>query len=198
MISTRYAPAVTVLLALALIPTVRNTYVDARTPDGRSTQAIPAVLAGIAGSPTERGAGWAKKGLAADDAIERRYGAGITLFVARSFDAKQLYHHPELAVAYGRSFNASGTRLAASRPDVTVHWLTGDNVWAMYVLAYGDTFVSDPLRFELRRAITNLVRPRGAMTLFFVHGRGQPPPDSEALLVAAVDSFGSQQNLPRP
>jgi hypothetical protein len=195
-ISTHYAPAVTILLALALIPTIRNSYVDAHVTDGRSTQSIPTVLAGQTGGATDRGTGWAKTSLAAEDAIERRYGPDITLFAARSFDAKRLYHHPELAVAYGRSYLASGSRPAAARPEVVVHWLTGDNVWALYVLAYGDTFVADPIRFELRRALTNLVRPREPMTLFFVHGRGQPPPLGEAVLLAAVDSFRAQQNTP--
>ena len=55
MISARHAPVVTVLLALALIPTIRNTYVDAHIADGRTTQAIPTMLAGQYGAPTERG-----------------------------------------------------------------------------------------------------------------------------------------------
>jgi hypothetical protein len=192
MISIRYAPAVTILLALALIPTVRNTYVDAHVTDGRTTRAIPSALAGQFGSATDRGTDWAKTVLAADDAIERRYGSDITLFAARSFDAKRLYHHPELAVAYGRSYSASGMRAAASRPEIAIHWLTGDNVWALYALSYGDTFVSDPIRFELRRAITTLVQPREPMTLFFVHGRGQAPPEGEAVLLAAIEGFRSQ------
>jgi hypothetical protein len=194
MISARHAPAVTVLLALALIPTVRNTYVDAHITDGRTTQAIPMTLAGQFGAPTERGTAWAKTSLAAEDAIERRYGGDTTLFVARSFDAKQLYHHPELAVAYGRSYLSSGIRNAAARPEVPIHWLKGENAWALYVLEYGDTFVADPIRFELRRAVTSVVQPREPMTLFFVHGRGEAPPASEAILMAAVDSFRSQRS----
>jgi hypothetical protein len=95
-------------------------------------------------------------------------------------------------VAYGRSFTSSGTRPAASRPDLPVHWLTGDDVWALYVLAYEDAWVSDPVRFELRRALTGLVRPREPLTLFFVHGRGAAPADAEALLIAAIDSFKAQ------
>jgi hypothetical protein len=193
MISARHAPVVTVLLALALIPTIRNTYVDAHIADGRTTQAIPTLLAGQYGTPTERGTGWAKGSLAAEDAIERRYGGDTTLFVARSFDAKQLYHHPELAVAYGRSDKSSGVRPAAARPDVPVHWLKGENAWALYVLEYGDAFVADPFRFEIRRAIASVVQPREPMTLFFVHGRGAAPPTGEAILLAAVESFRSQR-----
>jgi hypothetical protein len=192
MISTRYAPAVSLLLALAIVPTVRNSYVNAHAGDGRTTTAIPMVLAGQPGAATPRGTAWTRTTLGAEDAIERRYASNITLFVARSYDAKQLYHHPELAVAYGRSFSASGTRPAASRPDVPVHWLTGDDVWALYVLAYEEAWVSDPIRFELRRALTGLVRPREPMTLFFVHGRGAPPAEAEAVLMAAIDSFKAQ------
>ena len=196
MISIRYAPAVTVLLALALIPTVRNSYGEPRIADGRTLQAIPTALAGRFGATTERGTAWTRPTLAAEDAIERRYGSDMTLFAARSFDAKRLYHHPELAVAYGRSYSSAGTREAASRPGVTIHWLTGDDVWAIYALSYGDTFVSDPFQFEMRRAITTLVQPREPMTLFFVHGRGQATPEAEALLLAAIDSFHSQQTIP--
>jgi len=192
MMSSRYAPAVTVLLALALIPTIRNTYVDAHVTDGRTLQAIPMSLAGRYGGATERGTRWASTSLAAEEAIERRYGPDVTLFAARSFDAKQLYHHPELAVAYGRSYSASGVRPAAARPAVPLHWLTGNDAWALYALSYGDEYVSDPVRFELRRAFVSLVTPRQPMTLFFAHGRGEPPSDAEALLLAAIDSFQAQ------
>jgi hypothetical protein len=191
MISTRYAPAVSLLLALAIIPTVRNSYVDAHAGDGRATSSIPMLLAGQPGTATPRGTAWTRTTLGADDAIERRYGS-ITLFAARSYDAKQLYHHPELAVAYGRSFSASGIRPAASRPDLPIHWLTGDDVWAMYALAYEDLWVSDPVRFELRRALTGLIRPREPMTIFFVHGRGAPPAEAEAILLAAIDGFKAE------
>jgi len=193
MMSSRYAPIVTVLLALALIPTIRNTYLDAHVTDGRSLETIPMVLAGRYGSATERGTRWATTTLAAEEAIERRYGPDVTLFAARSFDAKQLYHHPELAVAYGRSYSESGVRPAAARPALPVHWLSGKDAWAIYALSYGDDYVSDPVRFELRRAFVSLITPRQPMTLFFAHGRDQAPPDAEAVLLAAIDSFHAQR-----
>jgi hypothetical protein len=31
------------------------------------------------------------------------------------------------------------------------------------------------------------------MTLFFVHGRGAPPAEAEAVLMAAIDSFKAQR-----
>ena len=193
MMSSRYAPVVTILLALALIPTVRNTYVDAHVSDGRTLGAIPFTLAGRPGTATERGTRWATTTLEAEDAIERRYGPDITVFAARSFDAKQLYHHPELAVAYVRSFSASGVRPAAARPAVPIHWLTGSDAWALYALSYDNQYVSDPVRFELRRALVSLVSPREPMTLFFAHGRGRAPEDAEALLLAAIDAFDAQR-----
>ena len=193
MMSLRYAPVVTALLALALVPTIRNTYVDAHVADGRTLQSIPMSLGGRYGTATERGTRWATTSLEAEDAIERRYGQDVTLFAARSFDAKQLYHHPELAVAYGRSYSASGVRPAAARPNVPVHWLTGTDAWAVYALSYGEDYVGDPVRFELRRAFTALVTPRQPMTLFFVHGRGTVPADAEALLLQAIDSFQAQR-----
>ena len=115
MISPRFAPAVTILLALALIPTIRNTYVDAHVSDGRTLGAIPFDLAGRPAPPPNGGPAGRPRPLEAEDAIERRYGPDITLFAARSFDAKQLYHHPELAVAYGRSYLGLG-RQAGSGP----------------------------------------------------------------------------------
>ena len=193
MISSRYAPVVTVLLALALIPTIRNTYVDAHVTDGRTLQAIPMSLGGRYGAATVRGTRWAATSLAAEDAIERRYGPDVTLFAARSFDAKQLYHHPELAVAYGSSYSASGVRPATARPEVPIHWLTGKDAWAIYALSYGDDYVSDPVRFEVQRALISLVKPRQPMTLFFAHGGGQAPADAEAVLLAALDSFHAQR-----
>jgi hypothetical protein len=193
MISARYAPGVAVLLALALIPTVRNTYVDAHVKDGRSVAAIPMMIGGELGASTPRGAGWAKDALAADDAIERRYGPDITLFAARSFDAKRLYHHPELVVAYGRDYSSASVEPASARPEVAIHRLSGENAWGMYALAYEDRFIADPVRFEMRRVLTSLVQPREPMTLFFVYGAGRPPANAEAFLLAAIDSFRAQR-----
>ena len=93
--------------------------------DGRTLQSIPMSLAGRYGSATERGTRWAATTLEAEDAIERRYGPDVTLFAARSFDAKQLYHHPELAVAYGSSYSSSGVRprrVPAAVPDPLAQW----------------------------------------------------------------------------
>ena len=56
-----------------------------------------------------------------------------------------------------------------------------------------EPFVADPIRFEIRRAVTSVVQPREPMTLFFVHGRGDAPPAGEALLLAAIDGFHSQR-----
>ena len=54
-------------------------------------------------------------------------------------------------------------RAARRRPAaVPIHWLSGTDAWAMYVLAYGDDYVTDPIRFELRRAFVSLVSAAAA------------------------------------
>ncbi len=69
---------------------------------------------------------------------------------------------------------------------------------AVFALQYRDRFVGNPYVFQVRSSLELLVRPRPAMTLFFVHDRHAEPdvPVSEAaatqLLVAAIESFSEQ------
>ena len=202
MMCTRYTAAATMLLALALVPTVMHSYMDGRQRDGFSAQAIPSVLAGQPGAPTKRRAGWGQDRLASDDWFERQYPGGVTLFVGRSFDAKKLYHHPELAVAYGRSYEAAAVRHLPSRPDVPVHVLRGAETdskhAALYVLAYDGRYVSDPIRFQLRNSLEQVFSARRPMTLFFA---SQELPSADAsvessgaarVLLAAVQEFERQ------
>jgi hypothetical protein len=202
MISSRHAPAVALLLAAALIPTVVHTYVAATVDDGRRTDAIALRLAGMDGLPTGRGTAWAREALQLEDAIERQYGTDLTLFAARSFDAKRLYHHPELVVSYGTAYDSVTSLRSLVRPDVPVHLLTSRTRFAAYVLLYDTRFVDDPVQFQFRNAVSQAFQPRRAMTLIFVHGNisdlrgsaGDSPPI--ALLLAAVDGFVRQQPMP--
>jgi len=198
MLSTRYAAAVLVLLGLAAVPTVIHSYRDSTVADGRSARAIPMRLAGETGAPTARRAGWGEDRLGATDWIERRYGSPeVKLFVGRSFDAKRLYHHPELAVDYGQGYQKSEVVRLAGRPDVPVHMLRGTRRLSLYTLHYDGGYVEDPIRFQLRASFQSLFSRRQAMTLFFAAqdlGANEEIESSSAasLLLAAMDAFERQ------
>jgi hypothetical protein len=200
--SSRFAPAVCVLVALALVPAVMHSYVGATAIDGRSTSRIPSELAGFSSTPSTRHAGWGEDKFESDDWIERTYTDGqheLVLTVVRSFDLKRLYHHPELSVAYGTPFVQYEATHVRGAPDVPIHVLrTGGaegSAVALYALHYGNEFVEHPLLFQIRTAGEMLMAPRKAMTLFFVqqHGvRGDADIStlaSKQLLFAAIEQF---------
>jgi hypothetical protein len=200
-ISPRYLPLVCALVGLALVPTLIHSYADTTVSDGRSTQAIPASLAGYQGTPSGRNATWGKRRFDSDDWMERTYkadGDTVKVSVIRSFDPKSLYHHPELAVAYGPNFVRGELKRFPQRPDVPVRMLYTDRdggTVAMYVLHYDDRFVEDPIMFQLRTAGELLVSRRKPMTLFFVTDERAPASANNGsllaarLLFAAIDRF---------
>ena len=199
MISTRFLPVVCALIAIALVPTFIHSYADSAITDGRSTAAIPTSLAGYEGRPSGRNATWGQRRFDSTDWTERIYnGAGdeVRLSVIRSYDAKALYHHPELAVAYGPSFLRTELRTFPDRPEVPVRVLYAeDGTMALYALHYDDRFVRDPIRFQLRTAGELLFSGRKPMTLFFLTDQNVPRGTtaeslpSLSLLFAAIDRF---------
>ena len=208
MISFRYIPAACVLVTLALIPTVIHSYAGGKTVDGRSATAVSdLIVAGYQSAPTNRNATWGKRRFDSDDWIEREYrdiqGRGtVRLTVVRSFDAKSVYHHPELAVSDTTSFVDDTIRRFNERPEVPVHVLTpgpGVSTGGMYVLQYEDGFVDDPVWFQIRSAGELLFRRRQPMTLFFVLDSSGPAPGpndelsgSLRVLFGAIDGFVRQ------
>jgi hypothetical protein len=202
-IALRYLPAVCCVFALALIPTVIHTYSGERWTDGRSTQNIPGSLAGFQSMPSGRGEGWGQRRFNSEDWIEREYTVDrtntLTLTVVRSYDAKNLYHHPELAVTYRQvSFAGSDVQRFPARPEIPVHVLkpaAGVRGLGMYVLHHGDVFVENPVVFQLQTAVELLFSRRKPMTLFFVSADEAPasaePASSPAptLMFAAIDAF---------
>ncbi len=203
MYSTRYAPAVLALLAIAALPTVMHSYLESTEVAGRSARAVPATLAGKIGTPTTRRAGWGADRFSSSDWIERRYAGppAVTLFVGQSFDAKRLYHHPELALDYGHRYGPQTTVWLPARPGVPVHLLRGTGTdarrLAVYALRQGDEYVADPIRFQLRASLRLLIRPRQPMTLFFaaqdLDARGEAESsEAAALLLASLDAFEQQ------
>lgn len=195
MISARYAPAVIVLTGLALVPTVLHSYIGFTASDGKTSQQVPRQLDGVDGIDTSRDPDWVRQYYHTDDYIERRY-SGVTLFVARGLDAKALYHHPELGLAYGRTFSSSEVVDAPSGSEtVTLHVLRGPDDFACYAVLYGDSFVAAPLRFEARRAVSMLFRPARPLTLFFGQGPASRQTGESAvtrIVLAAVRSFREQ------
>ena len=116
--------------------------------------------------------------------------------MARSYDPKRLYHHPELGVAYGRRFDSpSIVQAAAGSRSVPIHVLSGEDGLACYALLYDGEFVESPLRFEAGHILGTLISPQKQMTLFFAHGRVTPRPMTSPVvqvLLAAIDSFLTQ------
>lgn len=204
MISARFAAPVAALLALALIPTVIHSYVGATIADGRTAAAIPEALGGVPSAPTARRPGWAKERFDTDDWIERVHriaGQDVTLFVARSYDAKRLYHHPELALLRDTESASAGTIRPAARPDVPLHVLTtsrdGHRGLAVYALLYDGRFVDNPVLFQLRTATELLISGRKPMTLVFASApAGRPAAVDEApatrLVLDAIAGFEQQ------
>ena len=203
MICTRHLPALSVLLALACVPTVVHSYLDPPAGDGRSAADVPIRLNGLQGLRSSRSTQWVTDTYGTSDFIERQYGPDLTLFVARSYDAKRLYHHPENGVAHGDGYTRPLVIRTEGRPDVPIFMLKGSRRLSVYALLYGGEFVDSPIKFQLRNALTLLVRPRALMTLFFVRertggeSRSADVDRAEALLLAAIDGFRTR-SVPPP
>ena len=206
MLSRRFALPIAILLGLVLVPTITHSYLGATVDDGKVTEAVDSTLAGLTSRSTDRNAGWVKRTFDSDDWIERRYtgpnGSSVLLFVARSYDLKRLYHHPELAVLYGNDFDDGGIANLPNHPEVWVRQLkrragAGERP-AAYALLYDGEFVDNPIALQLRTSFELMVQPRKPMTLFMVldeHARSGAPFESSqaaAVLGDAITSFFSQ------
>jgi hypothetical protein len=205
MISPRFAAPVAALVGLALVPTVIHSYRGVTVDDGLRATAVAATLDGMVSSPTTRRDTWVWNTFQARDWTERVYRAGphdVTLFVGRSFDAKRLYHHPELALLRGHQTVPSGVHHVAARPDVPLHVLrttrNGVPGLAVYALRYQTTYIDRPVLFQLRTSASLLVSGRKPLTLFLASaGAGTIDRLDEApatrVLLGAIESFEQQQ-----
>ena len=203
MISGRWAGPVLVLLVVALVPTTLHTYMDWRVNDGPAAATIPLQLGTFNGTPLDK-EGQFGAAFATSDWIHRQYdgsdGSSLRLVVARSYDAPRLYHHPEKAIAYARLLDFSGVTTIEMGAPVPVYLLTSENrtAGAAYALMYRDTFMTNPLWFQLRNVGETLLGPRHPTTLFFTYDAKRdrkPLPESRKvqLLAAAVQSYLSQR-----
>ncbi len=212
MISSRYVVPVILLVSMALVPTVIHSYMHAREEDGRIAANISTTLDGISSQPfTRHNAAWVMDMYASDDWIERIYqavgGHKIRLFVARSYDHKSLYHHPELGLSHGNDLEASGVVILAGEQEIPVHLFRARNGRGVvaYVLLYAGKFIRDPLKHQIRDSLKLLVSPRRQMTMFYVVDESVLPRQaftetaSARLLVSAIRSFLHQrQTNPKP
>jgi hypothetical protein len=201
MISSRYAAATVLLIALALVPTVIHSYLDVTVDDGVSVQSIPETIDGMASRPTERKAAWVRTNFATAEWIERTYEVDsrpVTLFAGRSYDAKRLYHHPELALLRGMSPSPAGTARVASAPRVPLFVIDTERGEqkgvAVYALLADGAFIENPISYQLRTSARLMVGGRRPMTLIMASdltgdkGRLDEAPATR-LLVAALKSL---------
>ena len=208
MISARYTVLVCALLAVALVPTIIHSYVGARADDGRVTQAVGSTLAGLVSKPTDRRAQWVEETYDSVDWIERSYtgadGANVRLFVARSYNLKRLYHHPELGVARGIDLKRSVTLSLPALNDAPVQVLraqSGRGV-AAYALLYDGELIADPIALQVRTSWELIFSARKPMTLFLVYDKQLAPTApfdasmAARVLTEAIISFGAQGPSP--
>jgi hypothetical protein len=176
MISGRHVAALLVVFVLALLPTVRHGYmgqVDA-APKVEASQ-LPAELNGRIGATETRAGSYVGGIYAADSWAERRYdlagGGQINLIVIRGFDMKKLYHHPELGVLRGRSFDPVQTvQLASGGEPVHVLRNVGTGESAVYTFVYQTRWIGNPYLLQLSSAVTSLWHGRQPLTLVFAYG----------------------------
>lgn len=204
MISTRYATPVIILLALALIPTILHSYINARTDDGKSAHNISTTLGNFTSTPSKRNTRWGMDLFDSEDWLERDYqnqkSDKIRLFAARSYNHKRIYHHPELALTHGHSLNKKEIINLPGHPEIPVHIFNNANnsIHVAYVLLYNDEFVESPIKHQLGDSLRLLVNAQKPMTLFYASQIGLAP-DTQfnqssvaPLLSLAIQNFQSQ------
>jgi hypothetical protein len=137
----------------------------------------------------------------ADSWAERAYdvpGHGrLTVFAASGSDLKKLYHHPELGVLHGRSFDRVRLLSLDDDPARPMHVLqnstAGDS--AIYALVYDGEWVANPYWLQASSAVSSLWRGRRPLTLVMVYGpgvleNGLPVEAARLALAEAVRQIG--------
>lgn len=209
MIDTRFVLPVALLFLLAGVPTFIHSYRGSLEQDGYRTTSIPAHLAQGTSTGVNRPHGWIEETYGTFDWLERDYrfpeGGSARLFVARSYDAKKLYHHPELGVLHGKGLEWTARERFNTRPDMPVTVLRGEHGSpgvAFYSLLADSEFMDNPYTFQLRMSFKMLAGGRKPVTLFLAFDPAFPPgarvESSRALglLNAAVEAFLMQTAKP--
>ena len=201
--SARYVTSTLVVLLVALVPTILNSYVGRKVVETpRLADAIPATLDGRTSTPTQRKASTIRREFASDDWVERAYAAGVeppvTVLAVRSYDMKRLYHHPELAVTEHDYEAAHLVQVKAPAGPVDVHVLPGmTSGQAAYALVYRGRTIGSPYLFQISVAPELLLTGQRPLTLLFAENtdgdKSAAPDRSPAVraVVAAVAALTS-------
>jgi hypothetical protein len=210
MVSSRYALLIIIILAIALIPTVFHTYLAVQDDDGRSVEKIPYVFGEFSSEPYNRHkARWVKQVFDSQNWVDRLYknssDATVRLFVARSYDLKRLYHHPELALSRGVDLKSEGVFMLQGKPKIPVHLLKNSSGRGLvaYVLLHNGEFIKDPLAHQLLEIFKQLVSAKKSMTIFYVSDAISPNGAdfnntyAAFILMEAIKNFQTNAQLKR-
>lgn len=173
-LSGRALPALVLTLVVALAPTMLHSYGSFQVPfEPLTSDMLPVALEGAVGRDVERSSAWVRETYGATSWLERQYGDGrdsISVFVARGYDLKKLYHHPELGTVRGTSFRTHQlVRLSAAQP---VHVLRNDAAGpsVVYALIYDREWVANAYRLQIESALATIWKGRQSLTLILVYG----------------------------
>lgn len=200
MITARYALPVVLLLFLTAIPTVIHSYLDLSQDDGVQLKMLNPELQGFTSSPSSRNPDYGRDQFDSVDWTEHIYTNGsktLRLFIAKGYDHKKLYHHPELALSYHQDLRSIGRISLKNRPDVVITVLNHANEpkSAAYALLYDGKFIGNPISHQISASISLLASAKKPMILFYAADddspKGVPFADTAlaALLIKAVDTY---------
>lgn len=197
MISARRLLPLAGLLVLALVPTLVHGYLGYVVPAASLSDAsLPASVEGASGRPGPWRDAWVKETYDVESWAQQTYpapgGGQVTVFVARGYDMKKLYHHPELGVLRGRSFEPLARADVDGHP---VHVLRntdrGDS--GVYALVYDGNWVANPYLLQFSSAVTSLWTGRQPLTLVLAYGDvlqdGRPTAFASAVLTKVVQAI---------
>lgn len=125
--------------------------------------------------------------------------------MARSYDHKRLYHHPELALSYAKDLSRNGLIVLPGQPEIPVNLLqsTARSGIAAFVLLYEGKFITHPISHQVQHSLNLLVSARKPMTLFYISDDNAPnnipfnQTPAASLLNKAIRDFMAQQ-IPHP
>ena len=200
MISARYAWPTALVLLIAAVPTVTHVYPEPESlAPGVIERTLPANLGGFRfAAKGGRSAAWVEETFATGDFASRSYSSpsgtvqSLRMFVARSHDAKKLFHFPEIALSRGRA--STGVRLieietdAGTLPARLIEF-QADEVGhrAAYALLYGERPMLHPIPFLIGLVPELFAGNREPTTLIYVQGSASP--GNETALEAELQDF---------
>jgi hypothetical protein len=183
------------------VPTVVNSYVGRKVVEAPPVvEQLPTSLEGYSSTPTGRRPNAVRREFDTDDWVERSYSRSgddsVQLMVARSYDMKRLYHHPELALSERDYPEERLVEAGGAAGPVVLHVLEGDpDGLVVYALLYGRETVGNPYVFQLKVVPEAMLTGRRPLTLVFAEqtgpsrGRAVEETPAFALVRAALASL---------